>query len=226
MAKAFGQLTPFVLGLIAGPIPIVTLIFVLMAPSGRGKAVLFITAWIAAVFLVATGVGLVAGGGDATAGESPAWVGWAQLLMGLLLLLLAVKSLREHIGHPSTAEPEPPSWMAAIDSMGSGKVIGLAGLLAVANPKSLAMVLGGGAVIASFGLGVAGTLSAALVFAVLGAIGLLAPLATVALSGPRGREALGRTRTWLVANNDTITMTVLFLFGGVFVAKGSDTLLG
>ncbi|WP_433697006.1 GAP family protein [Nocardiopsis sp. CA-288880] len=227
MLSALGQVLPFVLGLIAGPIPIIALIFVLMAPGGRGKAVLYVVAWIAVVVVIATGVGLVAGGGDATApGESPAWVAWVQLLLGALLVLIALKTLRGHLTRPVAAEPEAPSWMAAIDTMGAGRVMGLAALLAVANPKSLAMVLGGGAAIASFDLGFAGTLSAAMIFGVLGAIGLLVPLATVALSGARGVESLRRARTWLVANNDAVTMTVLFVFGGVFAAKGTGVLLG
>lgn len=214
------------MGLIAAPIPIIAVIIVLMAPGGRGRAALFVLTWIVAVVVVATAVGLVAVGGEATApGESPTWVGWVQLLVGLLVLLIAVRSLRDLLRRPAAAEPEPPSWMSAINTMGIAKWVGLAVVMAVANPKSLAMVLGGGAAIASFDLGFLGTLSASLVFAVLGAVGLLLPVGTAALSGSRGIRTLGRARAWLVANNDTVTMTVLFVFGGVFAAKGWGTLL-
>lgn len=226
MLNALGQVLPYVLGLIAGPIPVIAVIFVLMSPGGRGRALLFVLAWIATVTAVATAVGMVAGGGGSSPGESPAWVGWVQLLLGVLLVLAALKTLRDHLSRPAGAEPEPPSWMAAIDTMGTGKVMGLGGLLAVANPKSLAMVLGGGAAVAAFDLGLAGTLTAAAVFAALGSLGLLAPVAAVALSGPGGTQKLRRARTWLVDNNDTVTMTVLFVFGGVFAAKGSEALLG
>ncbi|RKS08087.1 hypothetical protein DFP74_3776 [Nocardiopsis sp. Huas11] len=51
-----------------------------------------------------------------------------------------------------------------------------------------------------------------------------APFAPVRPRG--GAAAPRRARAWLVAENDTVTMVVLFVFGGVFVAKGSGVLLG
>ncbi|MFL1377810.1 GAP family protein [Nocardiopsis protaetiae] len=227
MLNALAQVLPFALGLIAAPLPIVAVILLLMAPGGRGKALVLILTWAGVIFVVSAVVALIAGAGDTTeSGDSPAWVGWVQLLLGLLLLLVAVKSLRDHLGRPAGTDPEPPGWLTAIDSMGAGRVVGLAALLAGANPKSLAMVLGGGAAIAAFGLGPGGTAAAALVFALLGSLGLLVPLIAVLASGERGAHALERARTWLIANNDTVTMTVLFVFGGVFAAKGLGTLLG
>ncbi|WP_017586214.1 GAP family protein [Nocardiopsis ganjiahuensis] len=227
MLNALTQVLPFVVGLIAAPLPIVAVILLLMAPAGRGKALAFVLTWAAVVLVVSAAVGLAAGTGDTTAsGESPVWVGWAQLLLGLLLLLVTVKNLRDRLGQPSGTEPEPPAWLTAIGSMGGGRVVGLAVLLAGANPKSLAMILGGGAAIAAFDLGTGGTALAALVFAVLGSLGLLAPVVAAAVWGERGAHALERARSWLTANNDTVTMTVLFVFGGVFAAKGLGVLLG
>ncbi|MEU0489163.1 GAP family protein [Nocardiopsis sp. NPDC006139] len=226
MLNALAQVLPFALGLIAAPLPIVAVILLLMAPGGRGKALVFVLTWAGVVFVVSTAVALIAGAGDTTAaGDSPAWVGWVQLLLGLLLLLVAVKNLRDHMKRPEGADPAPPAWLTAIDSMGAGRVVGLAALLAGANPKSLAMAAGGGVAIAAFGPGAGGTPAAALVFALLGSLGLLVPVIAAAVSGERGRRALERARTWLIANNDTVTMTVLFVFGGVFAAKGLGTLL-
>ncbi|MFB8766832.1 GAP family protein [Nocardiopsis alba] len=227
MLNALAQVLPFALGLIAAPLPIVAVILLLMAKGGRGKALVFVLAWAAVILVVSLVVALIAGAGDTTgSGESPTWVGWVQLLLGLLLLLLAVKSLRTHLGRPEGETPEPPAWLTAIDSMNTGKVVGLALLLAGANPKSLAMILGGGAAIAAFGLQPGGTAAAALIFAVLGSLGLLVPLIAVTVLGERGTRTLEKAHTWLIANNDTVTMTVLFVFGGVFAAKGLGTLLG
>lgn len=225
MLDALAQVLPFALGLIAAPLPIVAVILLLMAPGGRGRALAFVLTWAGVVFAVSAAVALIAGAGDTTAaGESPVWVGWVQLVLGLLLLLVALRSLRGHLRRPAGTDPEPPAWLTAIDSMGAGRVVGLAALLAGANPKSLAMALGGGAAVAAFGLRTGGTLAAALVFAALGCLGLLVPLIAAAVSGERGNRALERARTWLIANNDTVTMTVLFVFGGVFAAKGLGVL--
>lgn len=227
MLQAVIETLPFMFGLIAAPLPIAAVVLLLMAEGGRGKALVFLLAWVAVVFVLAAVVALVTGGGDPTGPESsPAWVGWLQLLIGLLLLVLAIRTLRGHLAQPEDAEPEPPKWLGAIDSLGAVKVVGLSALLSGANPKNLAMAMGAGAAIGSFGLGAGEAVTTALVFAVLGSLGLIIPFVGVLVAGSHGTRALERSRTWLIANNDTVTMTVLFVFGAVFAAKGLRALLG
>lgn len=226
MLNAFADLLPFVFGLVAAPLPVVAVILLLMAEGGRAKAVAFIAAWTATVFVVATAVSLLTGPGQADKDSaSPAWVGVVQLLIGLLLLVLAGRTLRSSLRTARGGAPEPPGWLTSIDGLTPVKVMGLSAALSGLNPKNLAMILGAGAAVGAFGLGVGGSAAAALVFAVLGSLGLLVPLAFVLLSGRAGARALASARSWLIAHNDTVTMTVLFVFGGVFLAKGLRALV-
>lgn len=227
MLSALAELLPFVFGLVAAALPIVAVILLLMSRGGRPKAVAFILAWLVTVFVIASVVALATGSGSASGEEgSPVWVGWIQLLVGLLLLVIAVRTLRESLRASGDATAEPPAWLTAVDGLGVGKVVGLSVALSGLNPKNLAMILGAGVTIGAFGLGVGGSLTAALVFAVLGSLGLIVPLLAVLVSGQAGAKGLGRARDWLVDHNDSVTMTVLFVFGGVFLAKGLRTLLG
>lgn len=227
MLQALIETLPFVFGLIAAPLPVAAVVLLLMSEGGRGKALAFVLAWVAVVFVLSALVALVTGGDGQTGPEgSPAWVGWLQLVIGLLLLALAIRTLRGHLAQPEGREPEPPKWLGAIDSLSEVKVVGLSALLSGANPKNLAMAVGAGAAIGSFGPGTGEAVTTALVFAFLGSLGLVIPFVGVLVAGSHGIHALERARTWLIANNDTVTMTVLFVFGAVFAAKGLRALLG
>ncbi|WP_435112213.1 GAP family protein [Nocardiopsis synnemataformans] len=225
--QAVVEILPFVFGLIAAPLPVAAVILLLMAKGGRGKALAFVVVWVAVVFVLCAVVALATGGaGESGTESSPAWVGWIQLVIGLLLLALAIRALRQHLARPKDAAFEPPTWLSAIDSLGTVKVVGLSALLSGVNPKNLAMVLGAGAAVGSFGLGAGEAASTALVFAVLGSLGLIVPFVAVLATGSHGTHALERARIWLIANNDTVTMTVLFVFGAVLASKGLRALVG
>jgi hypothetical protein len=54
------------------------------------------------------------GSGATDEGEPATWVSWLELMLGVLLLLVALKEWR---GRPQgDAEPEMPKWMKALDS--------------------------------------------------------------------------------------------------------------
>ncbi|MDS1270814.1 GAP family protein [Lipingzhangella sp. LS1_29] len=231
MLDALTQLLPYVLGLVAAPTGIIATIVLLMASGGRVKAGAFTVAWAVAVLVVGLLVALLsaaASTGDTgpAAGTQVDWVAWVQTLLGLLLIVLALRILRRGLQRPADTEPEPPRWLAAMDGMTVPGAMRLALVLALLNPKNLAMIVGGGAVIGSFGLGLTAAAGATAVFAVLGSIGVLAPIVAVALRGGAGDEALRRARAWLDIHGDSVTMTVLFVFGGVFLAQGLGDLTG
>ncbi|MFV2197947.1 GAP family protein [Nocardiopsis sp. LOL_012] len=225
MSGVFAGMLPFVFGLIAAPLSVVAVIVLLTADGGRGRAVVFIAAWTAALFGVALVVALLTGLGYG-GGAPPAWVGAVQSLAGTLMLVLAVRRLRSSLRSSGDGDPEPPAWIATVNGLTPVKVVGLAAAISGLVPKNLAMSLGAGTAIGVGGLGTGGSAAFALLFAVLGAVGLLTPLAVALVRGPDGDRALERALTWLVARHDTVMMTLLFVFGGVFLDKGLTTLAG
>lgn len=154
MLNAFADLLPFVFGLVAAPLPVVAVILLLMAEGGRAKAVAFIAAWTATVFVVAT-AGRPVGPQPQEPGDDPR--------RGRRRRRLRTRCRGIGLGRARLRRPRQPR-----------------------APRPLAFVL---------------------------------------LSGRAGARALESARAWLIAHNDTVTMTVLFVFGGVFLAKGLRALV-
>ena len=93
---------------------------------------------------------VLAGAGNtstSTTGADP--VSWAQIVFGVLLLLLAGRSRRNRPA-PGT-EPEMPKWMVGIDGFPPGKALGFGVLLAGVNPKNLLLAAGAGSALALIG---------------------------------------------------------------------------
>lgn len=227
MGKALADVLPFAFGLLAAPLPVVAVILLLMGDAGRAKPLVFLVAWFATAFVIVfvVALGTASRGSAAAGGTSPAWVSWVRIALGVLMVAIALRTLRTRLARDPDAPPVPPAWLTSIGKLGAGKVAGMAVLLAAVNPKGLAMLLGAGAAIGAYDLGAAGDAATAVVFAVIGSLGVLVPVVVVAALGDHARHGLDRAHTWLIVHNDTVTVTVLFTFGAVFVSKGAHGLL-
>ena len=227
MGKALADVLPFAFGLLAAPFPIVAVILLLMGDAGRAKPFVFLASWLATAFVIVfvVALGTASRGSASPDGASPSWVGWARIALGVVMVAIALRTLRRRLARDPDAPPVPPAWLTSIAKLGAGKVAGLAVLLAAVNPKGLAMLLGAGAAIGAYDLGAAGDAGTAAVFAVIGSLGVLVPVGVVAALGDRARRGLDHAHTWLIVHNDTVTVTVLFTFGAVFVSKGIHGLL-
>ena len=77
-------------------------------------------------------------------------LGWLELLLGVLALLLAARQWR---ARPAPgAAPEMPKWMAGLDKLKPGGALGLGALLSGVNPKNAALTIAAAATIAGAGL--------------------------------------------------------------------------
>ena len=81
--------------------------------------------------------------GASESGGPAAWVSWVKIVLGVLLLLVAIRQFR---GRPRGAdgedEPQAPKWMAKINTIKPAATLGLAAVLAGANPKNLLLITG------------------------------------------------------------------------------------
>jgi threonine/homoserine/homoserine lactone efflux protein len=136
MGEALGQLLPFAVGVALSPTPIVAMILMLITPKARVNGIVFVLGWIVGVSVAGAILLALAGPTNASDGGEPAdWVNWLKLLLGMLLVLLAVKEWR---ARPAPgAEVPMPKWMEMLDGMTAGKAGGLAFLLSALNPKNL-----------------------------------------------------------------------------------------
>jgi hypothetical protein len=151
-------------------------------------------------------------GGASEQGQPATWVSWLKLLLGLGLLLVAVRQFR---GRPHQGEEASlPKWMGAIDRFAPGQALGGGAALAAANPKNLLLAVGAAAAIAQLGIPGGQQAVAYAVFAVIGTLGVGAPVVLYFATGTRSAELLGRLKDWM-AHNNAVIMAVLCLVIGV-----------
>jgi hypothetical protein len=188
-------------------------VLMLTTPRARTNGPAFVLGWLLGLGVVGAVVVAPAGpGGDSENGQPATWVSWLKLLLGVLLLLVAARQFR---GRPHQGEEAPlPKWMGAIDRFTPPQALGGGAVLAGANPKNLLLAVGGAAAIAQTGIPGGQQAIAYAVFAVVGTLGVGAPVGIYLGMGKRSAELLGRLKDWMGQHNAVI-MAVLCLGIGV-----------
>jgi len=213
VGEAIGQSLPLAVGVALSPVPVIAVVLMLTTARARANGPAFVLGWLVGLGVVGAIVLALAGpGGASQEGQPAAWVSWLKLLLGLGLLLVAVRQFR---GRPRQGEQAPlPKWMGAIDRFTPGKALGGGAVLAGANPKNLLLAVGGAAAIAQTGIPASQQAVAYAVFAVIGTLGVGAPVGIYLAMGERSAELLGRLKDWMGQHNAVI-MAVLCLVIGV-----------
>jgi hypothetical protein len=213
MGEAIGQSLPLAIGVALSPVPIIAVVLMLTTPRARGNGPAFVLGWLVGLGVVGAIVLALAGpGGASEQGQPATWVSWLKLLLGLGLLLVAVRQFR---GRPHQGEEASlPKWMGAIDRFAPGQALGGGAALAAANPKNLLLAVGAAAAIAQLGIPGGQQVVAYAVFAVIGTLGVGAPVVLYFATGTRSAELLGRLKDWM-AHNNAVIMAVLCLVIGV-----------
>lgn len=226
MGEAIGQMLPMAVGVAVSPMPIVAMILMLMSSRGRSTGWAFALGWLAGIGLAgALLLLLLAGGADTGSTEdSPAWVGVLQLVLGLALLLLAVKQWRSR--PRGDAEPPTPTWMGAIESFTPVKAAGLAVALGVVNPKNLVFLIGGATAVAQSGASSGEQAVAWVLFTVIAGVGVVAPLVVYLALGDRAAHVLDEVKAWMIHNNTAIMAVLCLVIGAKLLGQGIAALAG
>jgi len=195
------------------PIPIIAAILVLLSPRARTVATAFLVGWVAGIAVAVVVVSLLSSSIPAADPDASKPVaGVVKTVLGVLLVLLAVRQWRARPAPGTTAAP--PKWMAAIDSMTPVKAAGLAFLLAAVNPKNLMMAVAAGVTVGTSEASTGAVVWSLVVFVVIASLSIALPVVGFLVAGRRIAGPLATMRDWLTANNATI-MAVLFLVIGV-----------
>jgi threonine/homoserine/homoserine lactone efflux protein len=191
----------------------------LVTPRARVNGPAFIAGWLAGLAAVGVAVLAVADPAGASEDDGPAtWVGVLKLVLGALLLLLALRQWRSrpHGGE----EPPVPKWMGAIEGFTPAKAIGAGVVLSALNPKNLLLAVAAAAAVAGLGLPGGEQAVAYGVFAVIGTVGVAAPVALYFALGDRAPALLERLRHWMAVNNATIMAVLFLVLGAKLVGDG------
>ena len=219
MGDAIGQSLPMAVGVALSPIPIIAVILMLVTPRARSNGPAFIVGWLLGLAVIGVLVLCVAGPTNASEGGAPAtWVSVLELVLGLLLLLVALKQFR---ARPAPGEEGAmPKWMGAIDGFKPGKALGAGAVLAGANPKNLLLAVAGAAAIAQTGITGGQQAGSYLIFMLIATIGVALPVVIFFALGDRAPEVLGHLKDWM-AHNNAVIMAVLCLVIGVKLIGGA-----
>src|SRR5262245_12752237 len=213
MGEAIGQLLPFAVGVAVSPMPVIAMILMLITPKARVNGVVFVLGWIVGICVAgAVFLALASPTGASDDGEPAEWTYWLKLVLGVLLLLVAVKEWR---ARPAPGVEVPmPKWMGMLDGITAPKAGALAFVLSALNPKNLIFIVGGAAVVRQAGPSPGDQVVAWAVFALIATIGVAAPLVIYFAMGERAASILDGLKSWMAQNN-TAVMAVLCLIIGV-----------
>jgi threonine/homoserine/homoserine lactone efflux protein len=219
VADAIGQLLSLGVGVSLSPVPIIAVVLMLGTPRARVNGPAFVLGWIVGLTIVGVIVLVIAGGAGANdAGEPATWVDWVKLVLGVLLLLVAVRQWRRrpHAGEDVAL----PKWMQAIDQFTPGRSFAIAAALSGINPKNLLLTTAAAAAIAQAGLDTGEEAVSLAVFILVGTLGPAVPVVIYFALGARGTKLLDGLKAWMGANNTAIMAVLCLVIGAKLIGDG------
>ena len=219
MGEAIGHSLPLAIGVALSPIPIIAVVVLLTSSRARSLGPVFVLGWLLGLVVVGAIVLVVVGpSGAGSSGQRTRWVSWVMIVLGVLLLVAAVRHLR---GRTRGGEEVPlPAWMGAIDRLNPAVVLGGGVVLGGVRPRSLLLVVGGAVAIAQTGIAGGQQAIAYAVFAVIATIGVAVPVVIYFAMGERSAELLGRLKGWMRRHNAVILAVVLLVIGVTLIGDG------
>jgi hypothetical protein len=219
MGDAIGQTLSLAVGVALSPLPIIAVILMLVTERARANGPAFIAGWLVGLAVVGAIVLLVAGPTNANDdGEPATWVDVLKIVLGALVVRIALGQWR---GRPRDGEEAPtPKWMGAIDAFTPVKALGAGAVLAAANPKNLLLAIGAAAAIAQTGIPGGQQAGAYAVFAVIGTVGVAAPVVIYFAMGDRAGPILDSLKQWMAAHNAVIMAVLCLVIGAKLIGDG------
>jgi hypothetical protein len=225
VGQAIGQILSPAVGVALSPVPIIAVNLMLVTSRARVSGPAFVVGWLVGLAIVGTIVLLLAGPARPGSGGKPAlWLSLLKLGLGGLLLLVALRQWR---GRPRREdEPAVPKWTGAIESFSPAKAAAAGALMAGANPKNTLLAVAAAASIAATGIAGADQAVAYAVFAVVGSVGVAAPVVVYFAMGDRAEPMLERLKHWMIQNNTVVMAVLLVVLGAKLIGDAISGLSG
>lgn len=215
----FVDLVPEWIGLILTPAAIAGCILLLQSRHPYGNAVAFAAAFLV-LYTVISLVVLAIGGTVEPSEDTATAKGVVGISIGGLFLLIGLVIA---LHHKQTREG-PPHWATMLEQAQPTGAFMAGVVLAIANPNVFLLLSGLGIVADSAtdrGHQVAGV-----VFLLTGvALDFMIPIVLFAVFGQRARGWLDAGKSWMIAHDRGLTLTILFGFGVLFAGRGIGNLL-
>jgi threonine/homoserine/homoserine lactone efflux protein len=219
VADAIGQVLAFAVVVSLSPIPIIAVVLMLGTPRARVNGPAFLLGWVLGLTIVGAIVLVIVANVGANEDGAPAkWVSYVKLALGVLLLLVAVKTWRGR--RRDDDEAAMPSWMKKVDTFTAGRSIAVAAVLAGVNPKNLLLTAAAAATIAETGVDTSDQVIALAVFIFVATLGPGVAVAIYFVLGARAKRMLDELKLWMAANNATIMAVICLVIGVKLIGDG------
>jgi hypothetical protein len=225
VGEGIAEVLTFAVGVAISPVPIIAVILMLFSARARVNGPMFLLGWITALSVLGFGVYFAADAADpASGGGASDAVAWGKLVLGVLLLLLAMRNWRSR---PAPGEqPDMPKWMGGIDALGPGKALAFGMLLAAVNPKNLVLTVGAAAGLAQLGLDSSDAVVSLIVFVVVASLSIAVPVGYYLLGGDHARSTLDDLKAWLTVHNNAVMATLFLVFGVKLISDALPPITG
>jgi Sap, sulfolipid-1-addressing protein len=217
--EAIGQVLPLAVAVAISPLPIVAVVLILVTPRARANGPAFVAGWIGGLAVLGGVLLAIASGADASDDNQPAdWVSIVELVLGVALLLLAVKQWRGRPRHDE--EPPVPKWMGALDGFTAVKALAAGAVLSSVNPKNLLLAIAAAAEISQTAISGSEQAVGWGVFVLIATVGVAVPVVIYFALGDRAGPVLGSLKDWLARNNRVIMAVLLLVIGAKLIGDG------
>ena len=208
------ELIPLALVITLSPLSVIPGILMLHTPTPRSTSIAFLVGW-------AVGIGGLTAGfvaiSNALGGlnKQPTWAPYVRIVIGAALILFGLYRwfTRGRSAHT-------PGWMTSMTSIGPGRALVTAVVLAVINPKVLFMCAAAGLAIGSAGLGATGAWTADIVFTAVAASSVALPVLAYLVAGEKLDGPLTKLKSWMEEQHAALVAAILVILGLMVLYKG------
>lgn len=219
MQDVVGSLLPLAMAIALGPIPIIAIALMMQTSAPGRTSAGFTLGWVIGIVslsVVLTGISSVVPEGDA---EHPRhWIGVVQIVLGILLILLAIKKIKSR--PTGDAEAEMPRFLGSLTSTTPAKSVLVGFVAAGVNPKHIAFVAPVGTMIVDHGLSIGEVGIAIAIFTLLASATVIGPTIAWRFVPDRVEGLVAVALGWMVRNMNVVSAAILLLIGTNVIGKG------
>jgi threonine/homoserine/homoserine lactone efflux protein len=209
-----GELVPLALVVALSPVSIIpAVVLVLHTDHPRPTGLAFMTGWLVGLFALTALFVAVPHVIDGV-GESPPWMRWVRIGIGVVMIALAV-------GRWMTRKrtTRPPAFLTRLSRITPAGAAAIGFGLVLANPKVLVMNAAAGLIIGTAAAGAGAWIAAALYTAMAGST-VIVPILAYAVAGERVDPQLEQVRNWMQREHAAVTAVILLVVGIVLSYSG------
>ncbi|WP_158271302.1 GAP family protein [Nocardia sp. MDA0666] len=223
MGTVIGRTLPLAAAIAVSPLPLIVAVLMLVSGQARAKSSGYLLGRICGFAVLVAAVALLIGASTAEhlhPHHASTATSIIRLCGGIGLLGVAV-----WFGYQRTRGVEKPRKLwDRVDRVTPMGAFGLGVAFVIIDISTLVPAVMGGLDIAEARFSAPRALGAGAIFLVIALASCIAPVAAYLVAGDRLDQPLAATKTWLVANDRTVMMVLLFLVGTMLIGRAIEAL--